>query len=112
MADSMRDALVAQEIYSMLAKRFEEARISEVMQPTDAQIVNPAVEPERRIRPRRTLNVAIAALLGLFCGIGQCNDCVVVVNGQPGVRSCVTPLQAGMKVETQTGLGKVGITWE
>jgi uncharacterized protein involved in exopolysaccharide biosynthesis len=66
----LRDALVAQEIYSMLAKRFEEARISEVMQPTDAQVVNPAVEPEQRIRPRRTLNVAIAALLGLSCGIG------------------------------------------
>jgi uncharacterized protein involved in exopolysaccharide biosynthesis len=66
----MRDALVAQEIYSMLAKRYEEARISEVMQPTDAQVVNPAVEPEQRIRPRRTLNVAIAAILGLFCGLG------------------------------------------
>ncbi len=66
----MRDALVAQEIYSMLAKRYEEARISEVMQPTDAQVVNPAVEPDERIRPRRTMNVAIAALLGLFCGLG------------------------------------------
>ncbi|MHC1759653.1 MAG: GumC family protein [Negativicutes bacterium] len=66
----MRDALVAQEIYSMLAKRYEEARISEVMQPTDAQVVNPAVEPDQRIRPRRSLNVAIAALLGLFCGLG------------------------------------------
>ena len=70
MARVMRDALVAQEIYSMLAKRFEEARISEVMQPTDAQIINPAVAPEQRIRPRRALNVAIAALLGLFCGLG------------------------------------------
>lgn len=66
----MRDALVAQEIYSMLAKRYEEARISEVMQPTDAQVVNPAVEPDQRIRPRRTRNVAIAAILGLFCGLG------------------------------------------
>jgi uncharacterized protein involved in exopolysaccharide biosynthesis len=70
LARVMRDAMVAQEIYSMLAKRFEEARISEVMQPTDAQVVNPAVAPERRIRPRRTLNVAIAAILGLFTGIG------------------------------------------
>ena len=66
----LRDALVAQEIYSMLAKRYEEARISEVMQPTDAQVVNPAVEPDQRIRPRRALNVAIAAILGLFCGLG------------------------------------------
>ena len=54
----------------MLAKRYEEARISEVMQPTDAQVVNPAVEPDQRIRPRRTLNVAIASILGLFCGLG------------------------------------------
>ena len=70
MARVMRDAMVAQEIYSMLAKRFEEARISEVMQPTDAQVVNPAVEPDKPIRPRKALNVAIAALLGLFCGVG------------------------------------------
>ena len=70
MARVMRDALVAQEIYAMLAKRYEEARISEVMQPTEAQVVNPAVEPDQRIRPRRTLNVAIAAILGLFCGLG------------------------------------------
>ena len=46
---------------------------------------------------------------GLFCGIGQCTDCVVVVNGQPNVRSCVTPLEAGMVIETQHGFGKVGV---
>jgi len=44
----------------------------------------------------------------LFCGIGQCNDCVVVVNGRPNVRSCVTLLEEGMVVETQKGLGKAG----
>ncbi len=44
----------------------------------------------------------------LFCGIGQCNDCVVVVNGRPNVRSCVTRLEAGMVIETQQGFGKVG----
>jgi predicted molibdopterin-dependent oxidoreductase YjgC len=46
---------------------------------------------------------------GIFCGIGQCNDCVVVVNGRPNVRSCVTPLEEGMAVETQKGLGKAGV---
>ena len=45
---------------------------------------------------------------GLFCGIGQCSDCVVVVNDRPNVRSCVTPLEVGMVIETQMGLGKVG----
>lgn len=49
-----------------------------------------------------------AAPRSLFCGIGQCNDCVVVVNGRPNVRSCVTSLEEGMAIETQHGLGKVG----
>ncbi|MEA4893161.1 MAG: 2Fe-2S iron-sulfur cluster-binding protein, partial [Peptococcaceae bacterium] len=27
-------------------------------------------------------------------------------DGQPNVRTCVTPVRAGMKVETQIGLGR------
>ncbi len=41
---------------------------------------------------------------GLFCAIGRCTDCVMVVDGQPNVRTCVTPLKAGMKVQTQHGV--------
>lgn len=43
---------------------------------------------------------------GLFCGIGQCTDCVMVVNGHPNVRTCVTPVEEGMVIETQIGVGK------
>lgn len=46
---------------------------------------------------------------GLFCGIGQCSDCVVIVDGCPNTRSCITPLKEGMTVETQHGLGKAAI---
>jgi len=42
---------------------------------------------------------------GLFCGIGLCTDCVMTVNGKPNVRTCVTPVEDGMIVETQYGLG-------
>jgi aerobic-type carbon monoxide dehydrogenase small subunit (CoxS/CutS family) len=42
---------------------------------------------------------------GIFCDIGRCTDCVMVVDGQPNVRTCITPLRAGMKVETQYGAG-------
>lgn len=42
---------------------------------------------------------------GVFCAIGRCTDCVMVVNGEPNVRTCITPLTAGMRVETQNGLG-------
>lgn len=43
---------------------------------------------------------------GLFCGIGQCTDCAMVVNGKPNVRTCVTPVKEGMVIETQHGVGK------
>ena len=41
---------------------------------------------------------------GIFCAIGRCTDCVMVVNGQPNVRTCITPLTEGMTVETQYGV--------
>lgn len=66
----MRDANVAQEIYIMLAKRYEEARISEVMEPTDVQIIDKAIMPEKPIKPKKLLNIVIGAMLGIFAGIG------------------------------------------
>lgn len=40
---------------------------------------------------------------GIFCAIGRCTDCVMVVNGKPNIRTCVTPLEEGMIVQTQYG---------
>lgn len=37
---------------------------------------------------------------GLFCGIGLCHDCLVTVNGRPGVRACQTVVEPDMVVET------------
>lgn len=42
---------------------------------------------------------------GLFCAIGQCTDCVMIVDGQPNVRTCITLVREGMRVETQEGVG-------
>lgn len=38
---------------------------------------------------------------GIFCGMGICFDCVMTVNGVPNVRTCVTQVEPGMKVETR-----------
>ena len=43
---------------------------------------------------------------GVFCGIGQCTDCVMTVDGKPNVRTCITPVSAGMVIETQEGFGR------
>ena len=42
----------------------------------------------------------------MFCGIGRCTDCVMTVDGVPGVRTCVTNVQDGMKIERQKGVGQ------
>ena len=41
---------------------------------------------------------------GIFCAIGRCTDCVMIVNGQPNVRTCITPLEEGMQIQTQYGV--------
>ena len=43
---------------------------------------------------------------GVFCAIGRCSDCFMIVDGVPNTRTCVTPVRAGMKIETQRGLGE------
>lgn len=41
---------------------------------------------------------------GVFCAIGRCTDCVMIVNGKPNVRTCITPLEEGMTVQTRYGV--------
>lgn len=45
---------------------------------------------------------------GIFCAIGRCTDCVMIVDGVANVRTCITPLKEGMIVETQYGVSKKG----
>ena len=40
---------------------------------------------------------------GPFCGMGVCFDCLVTVDGVPNVRACMTPVRAGMAVDTVGG---------
>jgi predicted molibdopterin-dependent oxidoreductase YjgC len=40
---------------------------------------------------------------GIFCGIGICFDCLVVVNGEKNQRSCLVEIKDGMQVRIQDG---------
>ncbi len=42
---------------------------------------------------------------GIFCAIGRCTDCMMIVDGIPNTRTCVTPVRDGMQVQTQDGKG-------
>ncbi len=43
---------------------------------------------------------------GGYCMLGRCTDCMVVVDGNPNVPACLTPITAGLDVRTQRGLGE------
>jgi D-hydroxyproline dehydrogenase subunit gamma len=42
---------------------------------------------------------------GVYCGMGVCFDCLVVVDGVPNTRACMTWVRPGMDVTRQSGLG-------
>lgn len=51
---------------------------------------------EREIRKTRFEN----APRSIFCGIGICFDCVVVVNGIANQRACLVEISEGVKIES------------
>jgi predicted molibdopterin-dependent oxidoreductase YjgC len=38
---------------------------------------------------------------GVFCGMGVCFECLVVVDGAPNTRACLTWVRDGMAIERQ-----------
>lgn len=43
---------------------------------------------------------------GVFCANGQCSQCLVMADGRP-VKACMTPLRAGMRLESLRGLPRL-----
>ncbi len=42
---------------------------------------------------------------GFFCAIGNCSSCLMVVDGEPNVKTCVVEVEEGMVVQEQQGKG-------
>mgnify|MGYP003859637809 CR=1 FL=1 len=40
---------------------------------------------------------------GIYCGMGICFDCLVVIDGIANKRACIVEIKSGMKVQTQVG---------
>ncbi|SFA84101.1 sarcosine oxidase subunit alpha [Lentibacillus halodurans] len=40
---------------------------------------------------------------GIYCGIGHCYECRVMVDGERSVRACITNVKDGMHIRYQTG---------
>lgn len=93
-----QEAGVAKEIHGMLVKRVEEAKIAEVMQQNNVQIVNEPTLPEKPAKPKKLLVLALSMMLGLLCSSGY-----YVVQG------LMHPLiRREQDVETHLGLAVLG----
>lgn len=64
-----RTVQLKQEVFLTLTKAHEEARIAEVRDTPVLTVVDPAVPPAKRSRPRRTLGVTLAFAAGTVLGI-------------------------------------------
>jgi NADPH-dependent 2,4-dienoyl-CoA reductase/sulfur reductase-like enzyme len=46
---------------------------------------------------------------GIYCCMGTCYGCLVTANGQPNVKACITPVQAGQQITLQEGYGRIDL---
>jgi uncharacterized protein involved in exopolysaccharide biosynthesis len=65
----LRDVKYYQMLYELLAKQYEVARLDEAKDSSVIQVLDPAVEPERKAKPSRSFIVVVAALVGLFLAL-------------------------------------------
>ena len=65
----LREAKFNEYLYGLLQKQFEMAKLGEVKDAAVIQVIDEAVPPQVRFKPKRTLMVLLAAVLGFFLSI-------------------------------------------
>ncbi len=66
----LRQEKVLAEIYTMLQTRLKEAEIMAAVQDPSVRVVDPAILPDRPIRPNLPLSLGLGLFLGLVLGVG------------------------------------------
>jgi len=65
----LRDVKYYETIFDILARQFEVAKLDEAKEGALIQVVDPAIPPDRRSFPKRSLIVIGATVFGLFLGV-------------------------------------------
>ncbi len=65
----MREVKFNETLYSILLKQYEAARLEEAKEKDVIQVIDRAIPPEKRAKPKRTLMVLIAAFSGFFVSL-------------------------------------------
>jgi tyrosine-protein kinase Etk/Wzc len=62
------DAKYTQALFDLLLKQYDAARLDEAKEAAIIQVVEPAIEPDRKSSPKRALIVLLFIILGFFAG--------------------------------------------
>lgn len=65
----LRNVKYYEMLYELLAKQYEAARLDEAKQPSVVQVLDSAVEPERKSKPKRAIIVGIAGVAAMALAI-------------------------------------------
>ncbi|MFH2013260.1 MAG: Wzz/FepE/Etk N-terminal domain-containing protein [Pseudomonadota bacterium] len=64
-----RDTLIQEKVFELLTQQYEIAKVEEAKDGITFQVIDRAIPPEKRIRPKRTLIVMLAGVTSLFAGV-------------------------------------------
>jgi len=65
----LRDVKYYQMLYELLAKQYEMARLDEAKDSSLIQVLDLAIDPERRVKPKRAIIVLLSMMLALLASI-------------------------------------------
>lgn len=65
----LRDVKYYQMLYELLAKQYEVARLDEAKDTALIQVLDPAIEPERKFKPKRSVLILLSAVLACIAAV-------------------------------------------
>jgi tyrosine-protein kinase Etk/Wzc len=92
----LRDVKYYQMLYELLAKQYEVARLDESKDNSMIQVLDTAVQPERKIKPGRAVIVVVTAVFFFFlaCGIALLAEVKAALLQSPGYAAQWTRLKS------------------
>lgn len=68
-AKQLRDLKFNEVLYGLLLQQYEAAKLDEAKNATTIQVIDKAVPPEKRVKPKRTMIVILGAIIGFFLSV-------------------------------------------
>jgi len=64
-----RDILINEKLFELLTQQYEMARIEEAREDVSFQVIDRAIPPEKKFKPRRKLIVLVTGIIAIFMGV-------------------------------------------